>query len=205
MADEQQPPLSNTAEAPDTPAADPTEFNEEFAQAAPGEIDVLREALELAEQQAAEAKDQAIRALAEAQNIRRRAEKDVGDARKYALDKFAAALLAVADNLERAIEAADASSEQVKPLLEGVELTHKNLLSVFSQFNIVIVDPQGEPFDPSVHQAVSMVENAKVEPNSVLHVMQKGYRLNERLLRPAMVVVSKAAVAAPAAGVDERA
>jgi molecular chaperone GrpE len=141
----------------------------------------------------AQMKDMALRAQADAQNVKRRAEMDVEKARKFALESFARDLLPVVDNLERALEAASASEEQAKPIAEGVELTLKSLLDVLKKFKIEGVDPQGEPFDPQLHQAMSMVENPEVEPNTVIAVMQKGYTLNARLLRPAMVMVSKAA------------
>jgi molecular chaperone GrpE len=137
-------------------------------------------------------KDDALRTLADAQNIKRRAEQDIDKARKFALEKFAADLLAVSDNLARAVEAADKENEILKPLLEGVEMTQKSLTDTLSKHNVLQLDPLGEPFDPQYHQAMSMVENPDVEPNTVTLVMQKGYILNERLLRPAMVMVSKA-------------
>lgn len=148
--------------------------------------------IEELEQQVAEAKDQALRAVADAQNARRRAEKDVESAHKYALEKFAGELLAVVDNLDRALQAADLEHEAVKPLAEGVELTHKSLIDVLNKFKVVQIDPVGEPFDPQLHQAMTMIESPDTEPNTVIEVMQKGYELNGRLIRPAMVVVSKA-------------
>jgi molecular chaperone GrpE len=153
----------------------------------------LQAELEQARQQLAEAKDQALRVAAEAQNQRRRADKDVENAHKFALEKFVAALLPVADNLERTLEAGDAAGEAVKPLLEGVELTRKSFMDVLVKFQVEQIDPLGAPFDPQYHEAVSMVDNPNVEPNTVLHVMQKGYTLNGRLLRPAMVMVAKGA------------
>jgi molecular chaperone GrpE len=157
------------------------------------EVEALQAQLESAQQALSDTKDQALRTVADAQNTKRRAEKDVENARKYALEKFAGELLVVADNLERAAEAADMDNEALKPLLEGVDLTHKSLVAALGKFNVEQVDPSGEPFDPQVHQAMSIVENPDVEPNTVLHVMQKGYTLSGRLLRPAMVTVSKAA------------
>jgi len=145
------------------------------------------------EEEAAAARDAALRAAADAQNVKRRAEQDVEKARKFALEQFARELLPVVDSLERALEATAGHDAAVKPIAEGVELTLKSLLDALRKFNIATVDPQGEPFDPNLHQAMSMVENAAVEPNSVIAVMQKGYTLNGRLLRPAMVMVSKAA------------
>ena len=148
--------------------------------------------IEALEDELAKTRDDALRTLAEAQNIRRRSEKDIENARKFALEKFASELLGVADNLERALDSADKDNEVVKVLLEGVSLTQKSLVDTLAKFNIMQLDPLGEPFDPQFHQAMSMVENPDVEPNTVTLVMQKGYVLNERLLRPAMVMVSKA-------------
>ena len=165
------------------------------------EVESLKAQLEAAQQELAETKDQALRTVADAQNIKRRAEADVEKARKFALEKFASELLVVADNMERALEAADKENEVVKPLIEGVELTQKSLVATLEKFNVEQVDPAGEPFDPQLHQAMSMVENPDVEPNTVIHVMQKGYTLSGRLLRPAMVMVSKAAEAS----IDEQA
>ncbi|ROR98658.1 molecular chaperone GrpE [Sinobacterium caligoides] len=147
--------------------------------------------LEQAQQEIAELKDSSLRVQAEAQNIRRRSEGEVDKARKFALEKFAGELLPVMDNLERALEAS--AEEHVAAAMEGVELTRKNLEDVFKRFKIEGVNPAGEPFDPQAHQAMSMIENPDCEPNTVLHVVQKGYNLNGRLLRPAMVMVSKAA------------
>jgi molecular chaperone GrpE len=139
------------------------------------------------------ARDGALRSQADAQNVKRRAEQDVEKARKFGLEQFARELLPVVDNLERALESTAGDDENVKPIAEGVELTLKSFLDALRKFNIEAVEPMGEPFDPNLHQAMSMVENPDVEPNSVIAVMQKGYTLNGRLLRPAMVMVSKAA------------
>ena len=137
------------------------------------------------------AHDEALRAQAEAQNTIRRAEQDVEKARKFALERFCNELLPVVDNLERALEAAEGEEEILKPIAEGVELTLKSFLDALQKFSIEPVSPQGEPFDPQLHQAMTMVENGEVEPNTVIAVMQKGYTLNGRLVRPAMVMVSK--------------
>lgn len=139
-----------------------------------------------------QAGDRALRAQADAQNAKRRAEQDVEKARKYALERFAGELLPVVDNLERALEAASGDDEAIKPIADGVELTLKSFLDVLRKFQVEPVDPAGEPFDPQQHQAMGMIENPDAEPNTVLTVMQKGYTLNARLIRPAMVVVSKA-------------
>lgn len=178
----------------ETPAEDSEASAEEQSSSPEAQIEALQDEL-------AKTKDDALRTIAEAQNIRRRSEKDIENARKFALEKFAGELLAVADNLERALDTADASNEVVKPLAEGVELTQKSLIDILAKFNITQLNPVGEPFDPQFHQAMSMVENPDVEPNTVTLVMQKGYTINERLLRPAMVMVSKAV----AGSVDEKA
>lgn len=137
-------------------------------------------------------RDAALRAQAEAQNIKRRAEQDVEKARKFALERFCGELLPVVDNLERALESASGDDEIVKTIAEGVELTLKSLQDALKKFQVEPIDPHGEPFDPQIHQAMSMVESPDCEPNTVLSVMQKGYTLNGRLVRPAMVMVSKA-------------
>ncbi len=162
------------------------------------QIQSLEEELAIANQTIAGQKDSVIRAKAEVDNIRKRAEADVDKARKFALEKFAGELLPVADNLERAMQSADVENEIVKPLFEGVELTQKSFISTLEKFGLSVVDPQGETFNPEHHQAMSMQESADVPANTVLAVMQKGYLLNGRLLRPAMVMVSRA----PSEGVD---
>ncbi len=161
-------------------------------------IKALEDELAAANAKIESQKDQVIRALAESENVRKRAELDVDKARKFALEAFAGELLSVVDNLERATLAADATNEYVKPLLEGIELTQKSFVSTINKFGMEEIDPQGQPFNPEHHQAMSMQESADVEPNTVIAVMQKGYTLNGRLLRPAMVMVSRA----PDGGVD---
>lgn len=141
------------------------------------------------------ARDAALRAQADAQNIKRRAEQDVEKSRKFALESFCRELLPVVDNLERTLAVTAGHDESVKPIIEGVELTLKSFTDALRKFNVEPVDPQGEPFDPQLHQAMSLVENPDVEPNTVIAVMQKGYTLNARLVRPAMVMVSKAPAA----------
>ena len=138
------------------------------------------------------AKDDLLRVQAEMQNVRRRAEQDVEKAHKYGQEKFSIELLAVVDNLERSLEvASNNEDEAVKAIYEGVNLTLKSFLDCFTKFNIEAVDPLGEPFDPQLHQAMSIQENAECEPNTVIAVMQKGYTLHGRVIRPAMVMVSK--------------
>ncbi|MES2603799.1 MAG: nucleotide exchange factor GrpE [Pseudomonadota bacterium] len=140
-----------------------------------------------------EQRESVLRAQAEVQNMRRRCDADVEKAHKFALEKFSNELLPVLDNLERALGAVpDAQKEQVKALYEGVELTMKGFLESLAKFNIKPVNPHGEPFDPQYHQAIAQVPNPAVAPNTVIEVMQKGYTLHGRVLRAAMVVVSKA-------------
>lgn len=136
-------------------------------------------------------KDNALRALAEMENLRRRAAQDVEKAQKFALEKFAGELLPVIDSLERALEHTDKESDAFQAVYEGVELTLKSLLSTVEKFGVLQIDPAGAPFDPNKHQAMSMVESNEVAPNSVVAVMMKGYELNGRILRPAMVMVAK--------------
>ncbi|WP_269619927.1 nucleotide exchange factor GrpE [Zhongshania sp. BJYM1] len=152
----------------------------------------LEDQLAEAKQAVADAHEQSLRAAAEAQNIRRRAEKDAENARKFALEKFAGDMLPVVDNLDRALAAADMADESLKAILEGVELTRKTLVDALARHNVEQLNPVGEPFNPEFHEAMAMVPNPDAEPNSVLDVMQKGYTLNGRLLRAAMVVIAKA-------------
>lgn len=156
------------------------------------------------EEQLAAAQDQSLRTAAELQNIRRRAEQDVEKAHKFALEKFANDLLPVVDSLERGLELTSAEDEAVRPVREGVELTLKLFHDTLKRFQVEAVDPHGAPFNPEHHQAMAMEESTHVEPGSVLKVFQKGYLLNGRLLRPAMVVVSKAPAEAPPS-IDEQA
>ena len=137
------------------------------------------------------AEENRLRAVAEAQNAIRRAEQEVERARKFALESFAKDLLPVVDNLERALAVAVPDGEAIQSVVEGVELTLKSLQDVLAKHRVEAIDPLGEPFDPEVHQAMSIIEKPDAEANSVIDVFQKGYRLNGRLIRPAMVVVSK--------------
>lgn len=154
----------------------------------------VEDALAAAQEELAVAKDAALRAQAEAENVRRRAARDVENAHKYALDRFANDLLPVVDNLERAVESAEAvvgEHEAAEAIAEGVKLSLKLFLDTLEKAGIEQLSPEGEPFDPAFHEAMSLVENPDVEPNTVLHVVQKGYTLNGRLIRAAMVMVSK--------------
>lgn len=152
---------------------------------APSELEALKS--ELQTQQ-----EQTLRIQAELQNIRRRSQQDVEKAHKFGVEKFAKELLPVIDSLEHALSAVpEKSSEEVKPFIDGVDMTLKMFVSGIKKFNLEQVDPVGQPFDPALHQAMSMQENANVEPNTVIGVMQKGYSLHGRLVRPALVMVSK--------------
>jgi molecular chaperone GrpE len=161
----------------------------------------LEEALLKAEATVLEQRDSVMRAKAEMENARRRADGEVEKARKFALERFAGELLPVADNLERALMMADTDNDAIKPMLEGVDLTLKSFVNCIEKFGVKVVDPQGQAFNPEFHQAMSMQESAEFAPNTVMAVMQKGYELNGRLLRPAMVMVSRA----PEGGVDTQA
>lgn len=167
-------------------------------------IAVLEAELAKATASAAEFKDTALRAKADADNIRRRAAIDVDKAKKFALEKFANELLPVIDNMERGLLHVDKANEALLPLIEGIELTAKSLESALEKFGVKSVNPEGEKFNPELHQAMSMIESADVEPNTVITVMQKGYELNGRLIRPAMVMISKA-VATPTPTIDTQA
>lgn len=171
---------------------EPTDVDSEVT-AEQARIAELEAQLEAAQQASAEERERAIRAVAEMENLRRRAAQDVEKAHKFALEKFAGELLPVLDNLERAIELADKENDALKPMIEGVELTLKSMQSGVAKFGLVALDPTNQPFDPNAHQAMSMVPSADVVPNTVIAVMQKGYELNGRVIRPAMVMVSKSA------------
>ncbi|GAL21664.1 nucleotide exchange factor GrpE [Vibrio maritimus] len=168
------------------------EWNEESEQdIQEAKIAQLEAALLSSEAKVKEQQDSVLRAKADVENMRRRTEQEIDKARKYALNKFAEELLPVIDNLERAIAAADAENEVVKPIVEGVEMTHKTFVDVVAKFGLKEINPEGEAFNPEQHQAMSIQESADHEPNTVMFVMQKGYELNGRVIRPAMVMVSK--------------
>jgi molecular chaperone GrpE len=148
----------------------------------------LEQRLRQAEQTAQEHHDAWLRAKAESENFRRRSQVEIANAHKFALESFAGELLAVKDSLEAALASETASSENMRA---GVELTLRQLKSVFEKFNIREIDPVGQKFDPHFHQAISATP-ADAEPNTVLQVLQKGYLLHDRVIRPALVIVSKA-------------
>lgn len=203
MSNEQQPHNDseqeieqNEALAEDAVEVEASELSQEQQRIAELEV-----ALAKAEAKVVEQKDSVLRAKAEMENARRRADGEVSKARKFALEKFAGELLPVADNLERALQMADAENEAIKPMIEGVDITLKSFNSTIEKFGLKVIDPQGEAFNPEQHQAMSMQENADLPANTVMAVMQKGYEINGRLLRPAMVMVSRA----PEGGVDTQA
>ncbi len=163
------------------PAEEATEAPEEAVAEAGDEIEALRA-------KADENWDRYLRTAAELENVRKRAARDVEHARKYALENFARELLSVVDSFEMGLAAADTAD--AASLLEGSEATMKQLQRTLERFEVVVVSPEGEPFDPELHEAISMQPSPDMEPGSVLAVVQKGYTLNGRLLRAARVVVS---------------
>jgi len=177
--------LKDTAEA----APEEETATEDSAEAAPeSEVEALKA-------RAQEFQEQMLRSQAEMQNVRRRAEIDVEKAHKFALETFVKELLPVADSLETAVESTEgheSAGELVASIREGVEMTLNLFMGSLGKFNVVQLNPVGEPFDPQQHEAMSMVPAPDAEPNSVVAVVQKGYTLNDRLVRPAMVVVAKA-------------
>ena len=185
-------PAEAADQAPETKQEVEIEQAEESGTDTELDVEQLLEKLAEAEAAAARAKDDLLRVQAEMQNLRRRTEQDIEKAHKYGQEKFSVELLSVLDNLERALAAAsDHEDETVKAIYEGVDLTLKSFIDCFTKFKIEAVDPMGEPFDPELHQAMSIQENPDVEPNTVIAVMQKGYTLHGRVIRPAMVMVSK--------------
>jgi molecular chaperone GrpE len=182
---------ASEAESPE--AAEAAEEAVELADMSKAEL--FKDA-ENAREEAAKFRDAALRAEAEMQNVRRRASKDVEHAHKFGAEKLIQNLLPVVDSLEKALESSELVKDldqdhSAKAVLDGVGLCHKMFLDTLGKENVAVVDPHGEPFDPNLHQAMSMVENPDMEPNSVVAVIQKGYQLNGRLVRPAMVMVSK--------------
>jgi molecular chaperone GrpE len=139
-------------------------------------------------------KENTIRQLAETENARKRAEREIEEARKFAVSGFARDLLAVADNLRRALDSVPAekreTSPEIKNLLVGVEATERQLLGTFEKFGVQAIPAMGQPFDPNFHQAMQEAESAEAPPGTVIQVYQSGFTISDRLLRPALVVVS---------------
>jgi molecular chaperone GrpE len=161
------------------------------AATAPDDVESLKEQLAEAQAKAAENWDKALRAAAELENVRRRVERESAQLQKYALERILGELIGVSDSLDLALNAVAKENEETRKHLEGVELTRKQLWQTLERYGVSLVDPQGQPFNPEFHEAVSTLESAEMPPNHVLSVMQKGYKLHDRLLRPAMVVVSR--------------
>lgn len=191
MTEDQKLQEEREAQAAEAAEQDETEVEAEGAEE--NTEPTLEDALAAAQAEVAELKDQMLRTQAEMQNIRRRADADVEKAHKYGSEKFAMEMLETVDNLERALAACTAEDDNTKAIHDGVEMTLTALLASLDKFKVAVVNPEGEPFNPEFHQAITMVDSPDAEPNTVLSVMQKGYTLHGRLLRPAMVVVSKSA------------
>lgn len=177
MTDQEQTPAPEQNDEAQEPQTAPEERGN-------SEIEALQQELD-------DAREQSLRAQAELLNVRRRAEQDVEKAHKFGQEKLIVDLLPVVDNLERALATIDLQDETLKPIVEGIELTLKSFLDTLARHKVERINPHGEPFDPQLHQAMTMVDNPEVEPNTVIDVFQKGYTLHGRLVRPAMVVVSK--------------
>ncbi|MDE0693212.1 MAG: nucleotide exchange factor GrpE [Gammaproteobacteria bacterium] len=178
-------------DAPDSDAAPAEEQPEDPATT----IVALNVALEAAQEEIESLNDRALRATAEVENVRKRADRSVANAHKFALEKFTADLLPVIDSFERALEAASAlasENDAAGSTVEGIELSLRLMNETLGRHGVEAIDPVGEPFNPSFHEAMSMLPNPDAEPGSVLQVVQKGYTLNERLVRPARVLVAKA-------------
>ncbi len=192
MSDQQQTPAENEEQVAAAEAAATETTKAGTDEAASAEAGDPQAQIASLTEQLEEARNQVLRAQAEAQNTRRRAEQDVEKAHKFGQEKIINDLLPVVDNLERALASIDVNDEAFKAVIEGIELTHKSFVDSLKRHKVEQINPEGEPFDPQLHQAMSMVENPDVEPNTVINVFQKGYTLHGRLVRPAMVVVSKA-------------
>jgi molecular chaperone GrpE len=180
-----------TARRDDDSMADADPENGGIAPAAQTAPDPLAEAA----REAAEFKDKLLRTLAEMENLRKRTEREVADARQYGIASFARDVLAVADNMHRALEAIGPELRQSadsKALVEGVELTERELLKVLEKHGVTKFSPLGEKFDPNFHQAMFEVPDPAATPGSVAQVIQAGYKIGERVLRPALVAVAKA-------------
>lgn len=176
---EQPDSVDTEAQAEGTATADETTQAESSAPRAEADDEVAR------------LKDQVLRSLAEVENIKRRSARDVENAHKFAVEKLLSDLLPVIDSLEKAVETASAT-EGAEPIAEGVELSLKLFIDTLAKSGVEQIDPLGAPFDPQEHEAMTMVPNPDAEPNSVMDVMAKGYRLNGRLVRAAKVIVVKA-------------
>ncbi len=151
----------------------------------------LQKRLAAAEEKASQSWERSLRMQADIENMQRRAERDVANAHKYALEKFVLELLPIVDGLERAVAAHEGEDSGSGTLLDGVNMTLKMMYAAFAKFGVEQVNPESQPFNPELHQAVSTLADANVAANTVVSVLQKGYLLNGRLIRPALVVVAK--------------
>ncbi|EPS2706179.1 nucleotide exchange factor GrpE [Cronobacter turicensis] len=167
------------------------ESTESAEQVDPRDEEIARLQSELTQSQTRE-RDNVLRMKAEMENLRRRTEQDIEKAHKFALEKFINELLPVIDSLDRALEVANKENQDMAAMVEGIELTLKSMLDVVRKFGVEVIADTNVPLDPNVHQAIAMVESEDVAPNHVLAVMQKGYTLNGRTIRAAMVTVAKA-------------
>ena len=167
-----------------SPAVEPSEPSEESSASVEDELAEARQA-------ASENLDRALRAQAELENVRRRMARDIENAHKFALERFVSELLPVKDSLELGLTASAEEGAGVAGIAEGLELTLRMLEQAMEKFGVKVLDPAGEPFDPEFHQAMTMQESDTAESGTVLTVVQKGCLLNERLVRPAMVIVAK--------------
>jgi molecular chaperone GrpE len=184
--------MTDATTAPETPDANP-----QTESAADPMAELAKEAAEL--------KDRLLRTLAEMENLRRRTEREVADARTYGVTNFARDIVGVADSMERALKALDdelrdKADAAVKALLDGVELTERELLKVLEKHGVIKLEPKGQKFDPNMHQAMFELPDQSVPAGTVVQVMQPGYKIGERVLRPAMVGVAKGGPKPPASG-----
>lgn len=184
MTETKQKPEDNSLSAEEATSTDDiTDIDQQVEQ------ERFTQELEEAQQQASDYHEKMLRMQAEMENLRKRSERDLSNAHKYSIEKFASELLQVKDSLELGLGAGDVDAVNLQ---EGAELTLKMMVSVLKKFTIEEIDPCGEIFDPHLHQAMTMQASVEHEPNTVITVMQKGYTLHGRLLRPAMVIVAKA-------------
>jgi molecular chaperone GrpE len=185
---------------------EPVPANDPAAQPAPAAVPKASTSLD---RELAETKDRLLRTLADMDNMRKRTEREIADARVYGISNFARDILGVADNMHRAMAALDdelraKADEALKALLDGVELTERELMNVLEKHGVKRIEPLGQKFDPNRHQAMFEIEDASVPSGSVVQVMQSGYLIGDRMLRPALVAVSKGgAKAAPASSAND--
>ncbi|MDX1519647.1 MAG: nucleotide exchange factor GrpE [Gammaproteobacteria bacterium] len=188
VSPDDQKPAAGTAREPEA-GEQPAQAGSSGETGEADEIEKLRQEITVLQQRANESTDRMLRAQAELDNVRKRSARDIENAHKYALDKFIAELLPVIDSIELGINAAGDAGD-VASLVEGMDLTLRKFFDVLEKFGVTVIDPQGEKFNPEQHEAVSMQEQEGFESGMVITVMQKGYELNGRLIRPAMVIVS---------------